>query len=204
MNDSQAEHLLDVQQKIISIMALGTSLKESLLCIATEIEALIEEPDAYCSILLLDGDTLRHGAAPSLDENYCRAIDGVKVGPNVGSCGTAAFSAKDVFVSSIETDPLWEDFKQVALPYGLRACWSVPVISSYGKVLGTFAVYFGHERKVNVACTRLIKRFCTLASLVMERELNESKARVLQKALQHNSHRFESFARAMQIGRAHV
>jgi len=197
MNDSQAERLLDVQQKIISLMSLGTSLNECLECIAIEIEHLIEESDAYCSILLLDGDVLRHGAAPSLDDAYCAAIDGTKIGPNVGSCGSAAFKVEDVFVTSIATDPLWDDYKELALAHGLRACWSVPVISSYGRVLGTFAIYFGHERKVNVACTRLLKRFCALASLAMEREINESQARLLQKALQHNSHRFESFARAM-------
>ena len=82
------------------------------------------------SILLLDGRHLRHGAAPSLPGPYCEAIDGAEIGPVAGSCGTAAFRGKPVFVSDIATDPLWAEYKAVALPHGLRACWSTPIITA--------------------------------------------------------------------------
>ena len=80
-----------------------------------------------CSIK--DGKHLRHGAAPSLPQPYMEAIDGAEIGPCAGSCGTAAFTAAPVFVSDIAEDPLWADFKDVALPHGLRACWSIPILT---------------------------------------------------------------------------
>ena len=79
-----------------------------------------QTPSMRCSILLLDKDgvTLRHGAAPSLPQHYCEEIDGLKIGPHVGSCGTAAFHRQTTIVSDIERDPLWKDFKALALPIG--------------------------------------------------------------------------------------
>ena len=101
------------------------------------------ETDSYIltSILLLDGDRLRTGAAPTLPPAYCEAIDGSAIGPRAGSCGTAAYSALPVYVTDIATDPLWADYKQLALPHGLRACWSTPIFDDQAAVLGTFAVY---------------------------------------------------------------
>ena len=84
--------------------------------------------DVLASILLLDADGvhLRHGAAPSLPASYCEAIDGIAIGPSVGSCGTAAFRRERVCVSDISTDPLWRDYRELALEAGLQACWSTP------------------------------------------------------------------------------
>ncbi|KZX81059.1 hypothetical protein A3715_36510, partial [Oleiphilus sp. HI0009] len=197
MHHLHAGRLLDVQQRIISLIALGGQWAECLELIATEIERLIPREDAYCSILFLDGKHLRHGAAPSISKEYSEAIDGAEIGPNVGSCGTAAYTAKNVNVSSIETDPLWADYKGLALGAGLRACWSVPIMASYGSVLGSFAIYFGHECEYDADLVDLIERFSHLAGLVLEKKINEGKSSQLHKALQHNSHRFESFARAM-------
>src|SRR5229473_7923916 len=100
------------------------------------------------SILLLDPKTnrLRHGAAPSLPITYTEAIDGLVIGPCVGSCGTAAYRAEQMIVSDIATDPLWADYRDLALGHGLRACWSTPILSSTGKVLGTFAIYYREPR----------------------------------------------------------
>src|SRR5262245_5549849 len=82
------------------------------------------EADSYIltSILLLDGTTLRHGAAPTLPQTYVEAIDGAQIGDCAGSCGTAAFRGRPVYVSDIATDPLWADYRELALPHGLRAC----------------------------------------------------------------------------------
>ncbi len=95
------------------------------------------------SVLLVDetGERLRHGAAPNLPVGYCEAIDGILIGPGVGSCGTAAFLGHPVYVTDVERDPLWADFRHLALRHGLRACWSRPLFDAGGAVLGTFAVY---------------------------------------------------------------
>ncbi|MDR6624519.1 GAF domain-containing protein [Caulobacter segnis] len=95
------------------------------------------------SILLVDdsGERLRHGAAPNLPAVYCAAIDGIRIGPGVGSCGTAAFLGHPVYVTDIERDELWADFRDLALRYGLRACWSSPFADDSGAVIGTFAIY---------------------------------------------------------------
>lgn len=96
------------------------------------------------SILLIapDGKHLIHGAAPSLPEEYCRAIDGIEIGPSQGSCGTAAHYRRTVVVDDIQQNALWTNFKDLAGKHGLRACWSTPIVSSDGNsVLGTFALY---------------------------------------------------------------
>ncbi len=93
------------------------------------------------SILLLEGSRLRHAAAPSLPSSYCEAIDGVEIGPRVGSCGTAAFLGCPIYVKDIAKDGLWVDYRAVAQKHGLRACWSTPFFDPHGAVIGTFAIY---------------------------------------------------------------
>lgn len=124
------------------------------------------------SILLLDEDGihLRHGAAPSLPAAYNAAIDGAEIGPSVGSCGTAAFTAEPVFVSDIDTDPLWSDFRELALGHGLRACWSTPIITSGRKVLGTFAMYHREPREPTVRDLALVDLVTQTAALVIDRK----------------------------------
>ncbi len=103
--------------------------------------------DMLTSILLIadDGAHLIHGAAPSLPEDYCAAIDGIAIGPAVGSCGTAAFVGHSIFVTDIARDALWADFRDLALAAGLRACWSAPIHKD-GRLLGTFAIYYRTPR----------------------------------------------------------
>jgi len=122
------------------------------------------------SILLLDGRHLRHGAAPSLPKAYSEAIDGAEIGPVAGSCGTAAFRGRPVFVSDIATDPLWADYKSVALPHGLHACWSTPIITSGPKVLGTFAMYHREPREPTVRDLALVDLVTQTAALVIDRK----------------------------------
>ncbi len=137
----RADSLIVGQKRILELIALGTPLQTVL----TELIQFIESQanELIGSILLLDPDGvhLRHGAAPSLPDEYNQAIDGVVIGESVGSCGTAAFRAKPVIVQNIETDPLWADYKELALKFGLRACWSTPILDSQMRVLGTFAIY---------------------------------------------------------------
>jgi hypothetical protein len=99
----------------------------------------------FTSILLLSPDRKRlfHGAAPNLPLAYREAIDGAEIGPRAGSCGTAAYLGRPVYVTDIATDPLWADYRHIALPHGLRSCWSTPIRDSEGAVIGTFAIYHG-------------------------------------------------------------
>jgi GAF domain-containing protein len=106
------------------------------------VEAMAEG-ELITSILLLsaDGKRLSHGAAPGLPQSYREAVDGVEIGPSAGSCGTAAYLGRPIYVSDIATDPLWADWRDVALPLGLRSCWSTPIRDTGGAVVGTFAIY---------------------------------------------------------------
>lgn len=97
--------------------------------------------DLLTSVLLLDGIRLSHGAAPSLPRSYREAIDGSEIGPHAGSCGTAAYLGQPVYVTDIATDPLWDDYRHLALAHGLKSCWSTPIRDEAGAVIGTFAIY---------------------------------------------------------------
>jgi len=134
------------QSQILQRIAANAPLNEVLNRLVLLIEA--QSPEMLCSVLLLsdDGEHVRHGAAPSLPEAYVKAVDGGRIGPKNGSCGTAMYRGEAVFVTDIFTDPLWEDYRDVAAESGLRACWSTPILSGRGKVLGSFAMYYREPR----------------------------------------------------------
>ncbi len=142
---------------------------------------LIEEqlPEMHASVLLLadDGCTLRHGAAPNLPPGYCKLIDGAKIGPVAGSCGTAAWRAQQVIVTDIETDPLWVAYKEFALPFGLRACWSTPIIDDDRQVLGTFAMYYENPREPGALEQSLTRTATMLAGNIIGRARTEQALR---------------------------
>jgi len=174
--------LFESQGEIIDLLANGASLREVLDHIALLVERLA--PPALCSIVLLkrDGKHLRPAAAPSLPEAYCEAIEGVEIGPNCGSCGTAAFTGKPVIVTDIATDPLWEAPREFVLSFGLRACWSLPIVTEAGTVLGTIAMYYreprapsDHDFGLLEPCARLVR--LALAQHRNEEELRETEAR---------------------------
>ena len=112
-----------------------------------EVEAAADA-DIRTSILLTDRDRkhLLHGAAPSLPRAYCDAIHGLVIGPSAGSCGTAAYMGHSIFVTDIATDPLWIDFRDLALPHQLHSCWSTPIRSDDDEIIGTFAIYHSSAR----------------------------------------------------------
>ena len=124
------------------------------------------------SILLLDPDGvhLRHGAAPSLPASYTSAIDGLAIGPDVGSCGSAAYLGEPVVVSKIDTDARWVPFRELALSHDLRACWSTPIKSSEGRVLGTLALYYREPREPGLWELTLIDVATQLGAIAIERE----------------------------------
>ena len=143
-----AEEVLASERSVLRLITRNTPLPELLDEICRRAEALLGE-GASCSILLLDADGMhaRVGGAPSLPAHFSAAIDGVEIGPQVGSCGTAMYERRLVVVEDIETDPLWADYRHLALPLGLRACWSVPFENDAGAVLGAFAVYYRTARR---------------------------------------------------------
>jgi len=150
------------QSKILQKLASNAPLTEILEKLVLLIEA--QSPGMLCSVLLLseDGDHVRHGAAPSLPKEYVAAIDGGQIGPKNGSCGTAMYRGEPVVVADIAADPLWDDYRELALGHGLRACWSTPILSGRGKVLGSFAMYYkephtptGDEADLTEVATRI-------------------------------------------------
>jgi len=134
--------LIRCQNRVLELVARGAPLQETLDLLLREIEEKCA--GMLCSILLLDADNVhvRHGSAPSLPESFVHGIDGQPIGPRAGSCGTAAFRHEPVIVEDIATDPLWDDYREVALRHDLRACWSTPIFDGQQHVLGTFALYF--------------------------------------------------------------
>ncbi|WP_133664186.1 EAL domain-containing protein [Paraburkholderia sp. BL10I2N1] len=143
-----AAEVLASEQSVLRLITRNTPLPELLVEVCNRAEALLGD-GASCTILLLDADGqhVRVGAAPSLPAQYSAAIDGAAIGPRVGSCGTAMYERRMVVVEDIETDTLWADFKHLALPVGLRACWSIPFQDDAGAVLGAFAVYYRAPRR---------------------------------------------------------
>ncbi|CAM2152974.1 diguanylate cyclase [Pararobbsia alpina] len=144
----RAEAVLASEQSVLRLITRNTPLPELLSEVCRRAEALLGDGTA-CTILLVDDDGkhVRVGAAPSLPVEYSDAIDGVAIGPKVGSCGTAIFTRHLVVVDDIETDPLWEDYRHLALPIGLRACWSIPFDGDGLAVIGAFAVYHRTRRR---------------------------------------------------------
>lgn len=133
-------------ERTVEAVERGVPLGEALSALVLEAERHSGAQMLGSVLLLEDGKRLREAAAPSLPAAYNAAIDGVEIGPAVGSCGTAAYYGEAVFVDDIKSDPLWVDFKDIALEHGLRACWSTPILDAQGRVLGTFATYYRQVR----------------------------------------------------------
>ncbi|APA84425.1 EAL domain-containing protein [Paraburkholderia sprentiae WSM5005] len=144
----RAEEVLASERSVLRLITRNAPLPELLDEVCRRAEALLGD-GACCSILLLDPDGVhvRVGGAPSLPPAFSAAIEGAAIGPRAGSCGTAMFERRLVIVDDIESDPLWENFRNLALPHGLRACWSVPFENDAGIVLGAFAVYYRATRR---------------------------------------------------------
>src|SRR5882757_4901323 len=169
----RADALFAGEKRLLEMVATGASLAEVLdgLC------RLVEEQSsgALASILLCDGDRLRHGAAPNLPKTYVEAINGLVVGPKVGSCGTAAYRGEQVVVEDIATDPLWADFRDLALPHSLCACWSTPIFSSQGKVIATFAMYYRQPRRPTERDQGIIDRMAHLVGVAIQQKFAQEK-----------------------------
>ena len=130
----------------LKMMLAGAPLNEVLASVTRLIEA--QSDGMLCSIFLVgkDGVHLHWGAAPNLPDSYRAATDGMAIGPEDGSCGTAVYRRQPVFVADILSDPLWVKFKDCAQEAGMRAAWSSPIMSNDGRVLGTFGIHYREVR----------------------------------------------------------
>ena len=177
----RSQALASAQASLLEFIAAGAALPDALERIVRFVEEQSEE-DLLASILLLDRDGLhlRHGAAPSLPDFWCEAVDGIAIGPNVGSCGTAAFRRERVWVSDIATDPLWEDYCELAAKAGLGACWSTPFFAIDGALLGTFALYYREPHECVDADDDLVALATHLTGIAIERARSGEAARESQ------------------------
>jgi PAS domain S-box-containing protein len=171
------------QQQFLELLATGGTLYETLDRLIRVIEE--QSPGMLGLILLLDedGKHLHIGAGPNLSPAYLDTIEGLEIGPMVGSCGTASYTGERVIVTDIATDPRWDNLRALALDSGLRACWSEPVFSPHGQVIGTFAMYYREPRTPTAAELKIISTGAHLAGVAIERRradqaLQESERRL--------------------------
>ena len=170
--------LQSTQKHLLEQIATGNPLGEVLRDLVLFIEE--ERPGMLGSVLLLDPDaqTLHHGAAPSLPEDYREVIEGVSVGPATGSCGAAAFHDDVVIAEDIRTDDHWDEYRDVALRNDLRACWSVPIHGEGGETLGTFALYYDDPCSPDAYDRRLIEEASHLASIAIEHDRRKRELQI--------------------------
>jgi len=150
------------------MVARGAPLIETAHRICVEAEILA--PGCICTVITVDADGAIHPlAAPSLPPSYAEGIDNIQIGPQTGSCGTSAFLKKPIAVTDIRSDPLWEGFRDLALPYGLLACWSSPIIGKTGRAIGTFAFYYTEARGPDAMERRIVEACVSLCAIALER-----------------------------------
>jgi signal transduction histidine kinase len=178
----RAVALREGESRILEMIARDARLEEILDSLVRVVEA--QFPGLLCSVLLLDedGQHVRHAAAPSLPKRYTEIIDGLCIGPKAGSCGTAMYRREPVVVTDILEDPLWEQYRGVAEPYGFRACWSTPIVAPSGKPLGSFAMYYCEPRSPSPAETRALEMATHLAGIAIERRLARKERERLRQA----------------------
>lgn len=178
-NRSSTASLLAGQKAILEMINGDQPLATTLDAICRLIES--ELPGALCSVLLVDadGEHLLHGAAPSLPEDYCKAIHGISIGAGVGSCGTAAHTGQPVFVEDIASHPYWAAFKGLAHDtHGLGSCWSTPIRAYDGAVIATFAIYHREPRVPAAQERKLIDFTSHLVCIAVNRERDLSAERL--------------------------
>ncbi|MDP2747022.1 PAS domain S-box protein [Pseudomonas sp.] len=173
----QTQHLQQARNAVLDELLGLRPLHSILSGITRRLENL--QPQMRVSIMLLDEHQRLHlGAAPSLPEAYCQAIEGIEAALEVGSCGHAAASGELVIAEDLSQHPYWRDYQSVALAAGLRACWSLPFKDDSGQVLGTFGIYYPQPSRPSAADIALVTEFTRLAGLAVQFSANPSTAKV--------------------------
>ena len=182
---TRSEALLSSEKRTLEMIAGGAPL----LAVLNDLCSTIDEqsPGSSSTVLSLDPEDqkLWPVAGPRIPEGWTRSISPLAIGPCAGSCGTAAYRRETLVVPDIAADPLWAEFREAALSYGLKACWSKPVISTSGTVLGTFAMYYGEVRKPDELDLLLIERATHIAQIAIERDRIQDSLRKAQANLAH-------------------
>ena len=184
----RAQDALANEKRVLEKIASGSPL-------ATVLDVLVrgvEEQSSsgmMCTVLVFDEavQCLRHGAAPSMPAEYNHAVDGIRIGPRVGSCGSAAYTREPVFATEIATDPHWADFVGLAASFGLGACCSTPVFSSDGALLGTVAMYYRSPHQPSEHDRELIRMATHLAGIVIERARAVEQLRLAKVAAEQRA-----------------
>jgi PAS domain S-box-containing protein len=184
----RAQDALANEKRVLEKIASGASL-------ATVLDVLVRGVEAQscdgmmCTVLIFDeaAQCLRHGAAPSMPAEYNGIVDGVHIGPCVGSCGSAAYKREPVFATDIATDPHWADYAELAATFGLGACCSTPVFSSDGALLGTVAMYYRNSHQPSEHDRELIRMATHLAGIVIERACAVEQLRVAKVAAEQRA-----------------
>jgi len=183
MERKRAEAIQDGQRQFLELLATGMDFSETLHTLVSIIEEQWSGMQGLVLVLDEEGQHLHRGAAVSLPEPYVESIEGLEIGPRVGSCGTASYLGERVIVEDIAEDPRWEGLRDLALEYGLRACWSQPVFSSTGEVIGTFAMYYRHPRAPTEAEVEAIEIGAHLAGVAIERKRADEALRESERML---------------------
>jgi PAS domain S-box-containing protein len=183
-----AENALANEKSVLEKIASGAPL-------ATVLDVLVRGVESQscdgmtCTVLIFDEEAqcLRHGAAPGLPAEYNKLVDGLRIGPCVGSCGSAAYKRERVFATDVATDPHWSDFVALAAKFGIGACCSTPVFSSDGMLLGTVAMYYHHAHEPSAHDRELIRMATHLAGIVIERARAVEQLRMAKNAAEQRA-----------------
>jgi PAS domain S-box-containing protein len=166
-----------------STAAYNSKIENNLSHYLKEIEKI--HPGMVCSVLKLNGNCLYNWAGPSLPKEYSNAIEGITIGENIGSCGTAAFKKQKIIVADIENDIRWADYKAYALNAGLRSCWSFPIINSKNQVLGTFAIYYKEIKIPTKEEEKTIERAKNILTIILENKISKELLKASEESYRY-------------------
>lgn len=178
----QVQRLNSGQHHLLELVARSAPLAETLNFLLLLIES--QTQGLLCSCLLLENNRISQGFGPSLPADYINAFDQLAIGPKVGSCGTAMYRKQPVIVRDLMQDPLWEDYRHVPAQFGLRACWSTPILRDDETVLGAFAMYYCEPREPSASELHLTRVATHLAGIAIMHEQHEQQLQQLNAELE--------------------
>ncbi|MBL8279991.1 MAG: GAF domain-containing sensor histidine kinase [Pelomonas sp.] len=172
-----ATALSDGENELLQMVATGQPLKPVLDRLTALIEAQFD--GMFCSVMLLDADGvhIHPGAGPRMPDSYLQLLDGLSIGPGMGSCGTAMFEDRTVIVEDIQTDPLWAPFKDLVAPHGFKACWSEPIHAAGQGVIGSFAMYYREQRRPGADELAALRVASNLAGIAIDQARRDEERR---------------------------